>query len=207
MPAVSPAYVTTLPPLCGRREARRRSRARPGDLSLCRRGSLRIIAAITQESVSTRILRHLKLASLPPPIAPARCRQERFAFDSSTTRGGVSQATCAQQQGISSLCVLTSHVKSSLPDRPSRGPRTGQPLSPQPHASSATCPDRAVPRYALLRAAGAGHRWALGTPPAPRARGGRWRRRAAGRAGRKGVSFSYPSSARQSSPQLTGQFL
>jgi hypothetical protein len=48
---------------------------------LCRRGSLRIIAAITQESVITRILRHLKLASVPPPIAPARCRQKIFAFD------------------------------------------------------------------------------------------------------------------------------
>jgi hypothetical protein len=44
----------------------------------CRRGTLRIIAAITQESVITRILRHLKLASVPPPIAPARSRQERF---------------------------------------------------------------------------------------------------------------------------------
>jgi hypothetical protein len=43
--------------------------------------SLRIIAAITQESVITRILRHLKLASVPPPIAPARLRQEIFAFD------------------------------------------------------------------------------------------------------------------------------
>jgi hypothetical protein len=61
---------------------------------LCRRGSLRIIAAIfpplrgrrelatfTQESVITRILRHLKLASVPPPIAPARLRQEIFAFN------------------------------------------------------------------------------------------------------------------------------
>ena len=47
----------------------------------CRRGALRIIAAITQESVITRILRHLKLASVPPPITPARCRQERLAFD------------------------------------------------------------------------------------------------------------------------------
>jgi hypothetical protein len=45
---------------------------------LCRRGSLRIIAAMTQESVITRILRHLKLASVPPPIAPARFRQETF---------------------------------------------------------------------------------------------------------------------------------
>ena len=45
---------------------------------LCRRGSLRIIAAITQEAVITRILRHCKLASVPPPIAPARSRQETF---------------------------------------------------------------------------------------------------------------------------------
>jgi hypothetical protein len=47
----------------------------------CRRGSLRIIAAITHESVITRILRHLQLASVPPPIAPARLRQEIFTFD------------------------------------------------------------------------------------------------------------------------------
>jgi hypothetical protein len=48
---------------------------------LCRRGSLRIIAASTQESVMTRILRHLQLTSVPPPIAPARLRQEIFVFD------------------------------------------------------------------------------------------------------------------------------
>ena len=61
---------TCLPPRCGRRE--------PCDLPLCRCGSLRIIAAITQESVITRILRHCKLASVPPPIAPARARQATF---------------------------------------------------------------------------------------------------------------------------------
>jgi len=33
---------------------------------------------MTQESVITRILRHLKLASVPPPIAPARVRQATF---------------------------------------------------------------------------------------------------------------------------------
>jgi hypothetical protein len=60
---------------------RRHGRARPCDLPLCRCGSLRIIAAITRASVITRILRHLKLASVPPPIAPARCRQEICAFD------------------------------------------------------------------------------------------------------------------------------
>jgi putative transposase len=47
----------------------------------CHQGTLRIIAVITQESVITRILRHLQLASVPPPIAPARGRQELFVFD------------------------------------------------------------------------------------------------------------------------------
>ena len=46
----------------------------------CRRGTLRLIAVITQESVITRILRHLQLASVPPPIAPACGRQEIIAF-------------------------------------------------------------------------------------------------------------------------------
>jgi hypothetical protein len=46
---------------------------------LGRRGSLHIMAASTQESVIMRILRHLQLASVPPPRAPARCRQECFA--------------------------------------------------------------------------------------------------------------------------------
>ena len=64
------AMATCLPPLCGRRE--------PCDLPFCRRGALRIIAASTHEAVITRILRHLNLASVPPPIAPARSRQETF---------------------------------------------------------------------------------------------------------------------------------
>lgn len=42
---------------------------------LCRRGSRRITAAMTQEAVITRRLRHLQLASIPPPNAPARARQ------------------------------------------------------------------------------------------------------------------------------------
>jgi hypothetical protein len=54
----------------------------------CRRGALRIIAAITQELVLTRILRHLKLASVPPPITPARCRQEIFTFDQAHASAG-----------------------------------------------------------------------------------------------------------------------
>jgi hypothetical protein len=35
---------------------------------LCRRGSLRLIAAMTQEAVVTRIRRHLNLAAIPPPM-------------------------------------------------------------------------------------------------------------------------------------------
>ena len=61
---------TCLPPLCGRRE--------PCDLPFCRRGSLRIIAAITQAEVIRQMLRHLKRAADPPPIAPARARQATF---------------------------------------------------------------------------------------------------------------------------------
>jgi hypothetical protein len=48
----------------------------------CQQGSLRIIAAITHGEVIQKILRHLKLAVDPPPIAPARVRQEAFAWSS-----------------------------------------------------------------------------------------------------------------------------
>src|SRR5262249_59175039 len=46
----------------------------------CQRGALRIIAAITQREVIRKILCHLKLAADPPPIAPARVRQEAFSW-------------------------------------------------------------------------------------------------------------------------------
>jgi hypothetical protein len=38
----------------------------------CQQGTLRIIAVITQGSVIQKILRHLKLAVDPPPLAPAQ---------------------------------------------------------------------------------------------------------------------------------------
>jgi hypothetical protein len=41
----------------------------------CQQGMLRLIAVITQGEVIRKILRHLKLAADPPPIAPARSRQ------------------------------------------------------------------------------------------------------------------------------------
>src|SRR5499426_1728333 len=48
----------------------------------CRRGSLRIIAAIMQGEVIRKSLQHLKLSADPPPMAPARVRQEAFAWSS-----------------------------------------------------------------------------------------------------------------------------
>jgi hypothetical protein len=44
----------------------------------CQRGTLRLIAVITQGEIIRKILRHLKLAVDPPPIAPARARQAPF---------------------------------------------------------------------------------------------------------------------------------
>jgi hypothetical protein len=46
---------------------------------VCQQGTLRIIAAITEGQVIQKILRHLKLAVDPPPIAPAQ--QAAFAWD------------------------------------------------------------------------------------------------------------------------------
>jgi hypothetical protein len=48
----------------------------------CPQGTLRIIAALTHSEVIRKILQHLKLAADPPPIAPARVRQEAFAWSS-----------------------------------------------------------------------------------------------------------------------------
>jgi len=45
-------------------------------------GTLHIIAVITQGVVIQKILQHLKLAADPPPIAPARLRQDAFAWAS-----------------------------------------------------------------------------------------------------------------------------
>jgi len=48
----------------------------------CHQGTLRIIAAIPSGPIIRQILYHLKLAADPPPIAPARLSQERFAWAS-----------------------------------------------------------------------------------------------------------------------------
>jgi hypothetical protein len=48
----------------------------------CQRGALWIIAAITQGEVIRTLLRPLKLAVDPPPMTPARVRQETLAWSS-----------------------------------------------------------------------------------------------------------------------------
>ena len=61
--------------------ARRLKRVVALDMGRCpcwQRGLLRIIAASTPGEVIRKILRHLKRAADPPPIAPARARQATF---------------------------------------------------------------------------------------------------------------------------------
>ena len=109
------------------------------DIATCplrRGGSLWIIAAITQESVITRTLRHLKLTSVPPPIAPPRLRQETFDW--------VASAHDAAQSGWE-----------TGPSRPSPG-------APAPHdcarvAAQAVCvwEHNIGPDQAVLHASGA----------------------------------------------------
>ena len=47
---------------------------------LYHQGALRLIAALTPGEVIRKILRPLQLAADPPPMAPARCGQEAFAW-------------------------------------------------------------------------------------------------------------------------------
>ena len=49
-----------------------------GTCPVCQRGTLQILVAITQAEVIRKMLRHLKRAADPPPIAPARARQATF---------------------------------------------------------------------------------------------------------------------------------
>ena len=120
---------------------------------LCRRGSLHLIAVITQEAVSTRILRHLQLASLPPPLAPARGRQETCACD---------EAHNPWRGPIGDGCAEPAHprVPSSLPCLPPPPvPRPAPPGHPgdAPQTEPASCPAGAgscIQRRCSVQAAG-----------------------------------------------------
>jgi hypothetical protein len=80
----------------------------------------------------------------------------------------------------------------SFPEPAVRRPWREETPEGLPYPTCAACPDRALPRYALLRAAVAGHCWRWGrrwrTVLAAAAGGGRPRGR-----GENAVSFSYPS--------------
>ena len=123
--------------------------------SLCRRGALRIIAARTQEAVSTRILGHLKLAAVPPPLAPARSRQATCAWVASAhaIACGLRGDVCATEVCLVSeqhLWAFAIRFEISPPDRLSRG------LPPVGHLTALLSPVRrrvSRPRYAALRLA------------------------------------------------------
>ena len=139
---------------------RRRSRARPCDLPLCRRGSLRIIAPIPQAAVSTRILRPLTLAAVPPPSAPARWRQELCAcaalHDMVRGLGGDGRTAEVSLPPLRASRVQSSPLPSSAFPEPLA---PGQPLRRYPHPSwrpVQTARSRARPGGAPLRRAGAG---------------------------------------------------
>jgi len=97
-----------------------------------------------QESVITRFLRHGKLASVPPPRAPARVRQATFAWVASVTTSRVaSGATCVQRRGAHPSERVPSRLQSLPPAflrRPFRGRPPRAPLQRSPPPSCDACP-------------------------------------------------------------------
>jgi len=152
----------------------------------CRHGALRIIAALTQASVITRILRHLTLASVPPPIAPARSRQATFDWVASAhdvARGLVS-AVRTVEVCFTPLSVCNPVCIYPLRSRPSRGLRPSTPDGPtlsHPALHVQAAQHRAPPGSGAHRR---GCRAALGAREEPRrgvaAGGGRWEVRSRG---------------------------
>src|SRR5215831_18190500 len=91
----------------------------------CQQGALQIIAAITQGEVIRKILRHLKLAADPPLIAPARIRQEAFAWSPPDRAWWVSDPSpaavvwsCAYDSPSASGEAWPSYVLPTPPARP-----------------------------------------------------------------------------------------
>ena len=156
---------TCLPPLCGRREARRRagrrSRARPCDLPFCRRGSLRIIAVITQESVIDPHPASPSAGVRPPshcpcPLSPGDIRVRRSPRQCGIVGDGRAATASllpwrldhipfaiAPSEGPALQCHLAFPSR-AFPNQPSRGPHPWEPQL-EPHPSWAACPDRVLP--------------------------------------------------------------
>jgi hypothetical protein len=81
----------------------------------CRRGTLRLIAAITQESVITRILRHLQLASIPRPLPrPVLATPHAIGSPKPTTARVGSYATCAPWRWLHTSARVHSRPRASL---------------------------------------------------------------------------------------------
>ena len=132
----------------------------------CRCGSLRIIAAITQDAVITRILRHLQAGLRPTPhrtcpLSPRNIRLGRL----SPRRHTWSRRRRARSGGMSHPSErLKSRLKSLPPafhNRPSRGRRPRAPLRRYPTPSCGACPApakatqrRAPPGAGALRRGG-----------------------------------------------------
>jgi Putative transposase len=101
----------------------------------CHGGALRIIAVITQESVLMRILRHLQLAAVPPPIAPARARQEIYAFaEAHATAWGLGGDVRAVQGSLTPMrvampCAIPPLSLQGTPAAPSPSSRHAVPPS------------------------------------------------------------------------------
>lgn len=110
----------------------------------CRRGARWISAASTQEAVITRLLRHLKLASVPPLMAPARSRQARVAWVAEPPPSAGARGRRARRGGVS-------HPSERLPSRlQSLPPHSRAALRRDPPPACGACPGRAGRRYALL---------------------------------------------------------
>jgi hypothetical protein len=78
-------------------------------LSWCQRGTLRLIAVITQGEVIRTILRHLKYAADPPPIAPVCARHascDWVASGHDDTRGLVSHVRAVAGVAHLRVCAL-----------------------------------------------------------------------------------------------------
>ena len=148
----------------------------------------------TQGEVISKILRHLKLAADPPPIAPARWHQAPFDWVPSThgvTRGLVGAVRAAAGSGTSVRLDIPCAIvpPPGLPQPVV--PRPSHRATPEPHPASLLSRrsrllhNPATPYCApLLRAADRG----LRTLPSPRARSS-CRPRVARGAGRKGRLF------------------
>ena len=81
----------------------------------CQSGALRMIAALTSRPVIRRILRHLKRAADPPPLAPARLGQGRFAWVSASINAlgpGFRVPSQAEVRPLGPMLVIASRAES-----------------------------------------------------------------------------------------------